>query len=554
MTAPIRNLDLKVLSRLWFTGSITEVDLHKRFGIRANDPVIQTLREQRRIEPTRTPRIRPCVHVPKTVPHAQTGEPVVIEDALTPEALEAVRFTLATLRITETVSYNDVIARFGAGHAALAKDALLSDDLITVNDDALTARTIYAIDTDEAQKYLATVNQSAPAADTQPIAPKTVPTAPAADPNAFPTERLNALGDDAWEKGVYQLIADTDRRGGYPVGDTPKPATQALLDSGWARRHPDTPSLVEFRSPKHDDEIRRELGDEGFRRVVQATAAVVMLLSERADSLDILRATYGDQVVDLATVRLSGAVIKREDKGWSLLPKGQRPAFFTAKEKAKLRADIAEAKRRMEEEHRCEEADRRAAAFEKRRAEDPAFAELADRVTSVDQKLDVVSRNSRESRDGVGAIYESVKKIEENVSTGAQRTGRVYAQPTDHDVAVRILEILLVEGHKTRNHFTSRRFKGPRQPLVGPALDLLVESGAVRKISSLYMLVDPTAFGYTAEELRERYEATQQAYASRTAKARSRAARAVDSVRDSQFVASVKSRVGGSSMLEALDA
>lgn len=547
MTAPIRNLDLKVLSRLWFTGSITEVDLHKRFGIRANDPVIQTLREQRRIEPTRTPRIRPCVHVPKTVPHAQTGEPVVIEDMLTTEAIDAARFVLATLRITETVSYTDVIARFGAGHAALAKDALLSDDLITVSGEALTARTIYAIDTDEAQAYLATVNQSAPAADTQPIAPKTVPTAPAADPNAFPTERLNALGDDAWEKGVYQLIADTDRRGGYPVGDTPKPATQALLDSGWARRHPDTPSLVEFRSPKHDDEIRRELGDEGFRHVVQATAAVVMLLSERADSLDILRAIYGDRAVDLATVRLSGAVIKREDKGWSLLPKGQRPAYFTAQEKAKLREQIAEAKRRME-------ADRRAAAFEKRRAEDPAFAELADRVTSVDQKLDVVSRNSRESRDGVGAIYESVKKIEENVSTGAQKTGRVYAQPTDHDVAVRILEILLVEGHKTRNHFTSQRFKGPRQTLVGPALDLLVEVGAVRKISSLYMLVDPTKFGYTADELRERYEATKRTYASRTAKARERAARAVDSVRDSQFVASVKSRVGGSSMLEALDA
>lgn len=546
MTAPIRNLDLKVLSRLWFTGSITEVDLHKRFGIRANDPVIQTLREQRRIEPTRTPRIRPCVHVPKTVPHAQTGEPVVVEDALTPEALEAVRFVLATLRIAETVSYTDVIARFGAGHAALAKDALLSDDLITVSGEALTARTIYAIDTDEAQAYLATVNQSAPTADTQPIAPKTTPTEPAADPNAFPTERLNALGDDAWEKGVYQLIADTDRRGGYPVGDTPKPATQALLDSGWARRHPDTPSLVEFRSPKHDDEIRRELGDEGFRHVVQATAAVVMLLSERADSLDILRATYGDEVVDLATVRLSCAVIKREDKGWVLLPKGQRPAFFTEREKAKLRADIAEAQRR-------EEADSRAAAFEKRRAEDPAFAELADRVTSVDQKLTEVSRNSRESRDGVGAIYEAVKKIEENVSTGT-RGGRVYVQPTESDVAVRIMEILLVEGHKTRNHFTSQRFKGPRQTLVGPALDLLVEVGAVRKISSLYMLVDPTKFGYTADELRERYEATKRTYASRTAKARERAARAVDSVRDSQFVASVKSRVGGSSMLESLDA
>lgn len=552
MTAPIRNLDLKVLSRLWFTGSITEVDLHKRFGIRANDPVIQTLRADRRIEDRRTPTLRPFVRVTSQPVEVRdesgSVRSVVVEDEVTSTAIHAVRFVLATLRLGNPLTVSDMLTRFGLADADLAKRALVGDDLITVADDGtLTARTIYAIDTDEAQAHLDTAAQSARAADAQPIAP-------AANPNAFPTERLNALGDDAWEKGVYQLIADTDRRGGYPVGDTPKPATQALLDSGWARRHPDTPSLVEFRSPKHDDEIRRELGDEGFRHVVQATAAVVMLLSERADSLDILRAIYGDRAVDLATVRLSGAVIKREDKGWSLLPKGQRPAYFTAQEKAKLREQIAEAKRRKEAERQREEADRRAAAFEKRRAEDPAFAELADRVTSVDQKLDVVSRNSRESRDGVGAIYESVKKIEENVSTGAQRTGRVYAQPTDHDVAVRILEILLVEGHKTKHHLTSQRFKGKRQALVQPALDLLSESGAVRKVSSLYMLVDPTAFGYTADELRERYEATKRTYASRTAKARERAARAVDSVRDSQFVASVKSRIGGSSMLEALDA
>ena len=324
-----------------------------------------------------------------------------------------------------------------------------------------------------------------------------------------PTLPVKEMGEHDWK--TLRRAVEAGPNGG--AVRTPSSNQRAIERDGWIvpaegerRWHFVTPR---DNNPEYDD-------PEIWEAVIGACAEIIPTISEGVDTLDDMRDSYidkyrwddagkvrrspsgqhwGAEIVDLATKRMDGILIKKTDRGWSLLPNGKdRLTTEQQRERAAKKATGA-----VEPDLTSPTAS--PTASPQPAAEVVDETELLKQIASTsDLSLEVQAK----ILEGLGYVFKDMSKP--SVRYSVQRHDGC---PTVESVALRLIEVMyeITPRHESYRYFHNNRVSKPQKPLVKPALELLVEKKVVAKDSAgAFFLVDPTRFdpNLTYDELSAR--------------------------------------------------